>query len=157
MVSDVAHRISSDYQGHELVLVGVLKGAFVFLSDLIRCLAIPVKVDFIRVKSYGSNIDSSGNIQLTKGIEINLKNADVLVVEDIIDTGLTINYIMDYLKSFDPQTVRVCTFINKIQRREKRVKIDYECHAAEEGFLVGYGLDYAEKYRNLPELFHLKL
>jgi hypoxanthine phosphoribosyltransferase len=157
MVAQVARRISSDYQDHELILIGVLKGAFVFLSDLMLSLSIPVQVDFIRVASYGSDTSSSGRINLTKAVEIDVKNKDVLVVEDIVDTGLTLSYIIDYLKSFKPKTVKVCTLLDKRQRRQANVKIDYACHIVTEGFLVGYGLDYDEDYRNLPEIYHLQL
>ena len=157
MVSQVARRISSDYQDHELILIGVLKGAFVFLSDLMLNLSIPVQVDFIRVASYGSDTSSSGRINLTKAVEIDVKNKDVLVVEDIVDTGLTLSYIIDYLKSFEPKTVKVCTLLDKRQRRQANVKIDYACHIVTEGFLVGYGLDYDEDYRDLPEIYQLKL
>ncbi len=157
MVAQVARRISSDYQGHELILIGVLKGAFVFLSDLMLNLSIPVQVDFIRVASYGSDTSSSGRINLTKAVEIDVKNKDVLVVEDIVDTGLTLSYIIDYLKSFKPKTVKVCTLLDKRQRRQANVKIDYACHIVTEGFLVGYGLDYDEDYRDLPEIYHLQL
>ena len=157
MVAQVARRISSDYQDHELILIGVLKGAFVFLSDLMLNLSIPVQVDFIRVASYGSDTSSSGRINLTKAVEIDLKNKDVLVVEDIVDTGLTLSYIIDYLKSFKPKTVKVCTLLDKRQRRQADVKVDYACHIVTEGFLVGYGLDYDEDYRNLPEIYHLQL
>jgi hypoxanthine phosphoribosyltransferase len=157
MVAQVARRISSDYQDHELILIGVLKGAFVFLSDLMLNLSIPVQVDFIRVASYGSDTSSSGRINLTKAVEIDVKNKDVLVVEDIVDTGLTLSYIIDYLKSFKPKTVKVCTLLDKRQRRQANVIIDYACHIVAEGFLVGYGLDYDEDYRNLPEIYHLQL
>ncbi len=157
MVAQVARKISSDYQDHELILIGVLKGAFVFLSDLMLNLSIPVQVDFIRVASYGSDTSSSGRINLTKAVEIDVKNKDVLVVEDIVDTGLTLSYIIDYLKSFKPKTVKVCTLLDKRQRRQANVKIDYACHIVTEGFLVGYGLDYDEDYRDLPEIYHLQL
>jgi len=157
MVAQVARRISSDYQDHELILIGVLKGAFVFLSDLMLNLSIPVQVDFVRVASYGSDTSSSGRINLTKAIEIDVKNKDVLVVEDIVDTGLTLSYIIDYLKSFNPKTVKVCALLDKRQRRQANVKIDYACHIVTEGFLVGYGLDYDEDYRDLPEIYHLQL
>jgi hypoxanthine phosphoribosyltransferase len=120
-------------------------------------LSIPVQVDFIRVASYGSDTSSSGRINLTKAIEIDVKSKDVLVVEDIVDTGLTLSYIIDYLKSFQPKTVKVCTLLDKRQRRQANVKIDYACHIVTEGFLVGYGLDYDEDYRDLPEIYHLQL
>lgn len=157
VVIELAQKISSDYHGRELILITVLKGAFVFLSDLIRQISIPVKVDFIRAASYGSNTSSSGQIQLTKEIEIEINNKDVLVVEDIVDTGLTLSYIVDYLKSFQPYSVKICTLLDKIERREIDIKIDYAGRVVAKGFLVGYGLDYAEDYRNLPGIYDLKL
>jgi hypoxanthine phosphoribosyltransferase len=157
MVSDVAHRISSDYQDCELVLIGVLKGAFLFVADLVRHLTIPVKVDFIRVSSYGSDTSSSGNVCLTQKAEIDIKDKDVLIVEDIIDTGLTLDYIIKHLESLRPKSLRICTLLDKRERRMTKVPIDYAGCAVGEGFLVGYGLDHAENYRNFPEIYHLKL
>ena len=155
-IASIAYRISFDYKDQELILVGVLKGAFVFLADLMRKLTIPVKVDFVRTYSYGASTFSSGNIQLSKKLEIDIKNKDVLIIEDIVDTGLTLTWLIDYLKSFRPKSVRVCTLLDKFERRKKKIKIDYACHVVQEGFLVGYGLDYAENYRNLPEIYNLK-
>ena len=157
MVVAVARKISSDYKDRELILIGVLKGSFVFLSDLIRNLSIPVKVDFVGVSSYSDKTSSSGKIQLTKSIEIDIKNKNVLVVEDIVDSGLTLAWLIDYLMSFEPETVNVCALLDKRERRKTLIQIDYTCHVVQEGFLVGYGLDYAEDYRNLPEIYHLKL
>ena len=157
MVSRVARKISSDYQNQELILLGILKGAFVFLSDLVRHLTIPVKLDFIRVCSYGGSTSSSGKIRLTKDIEIDIKNKNVLLVEDIVDTGLTLSYLIDYLKTFNPKTVKVCALIDKHERRDAKIKIHYPCHKVTEGFLVGYGLDYNEDYRYLAGIYHLKL
>ena len=156
-VTLVAQKISSDFHDRELILIAALKGAFIFLSDLVRKLTIPVKIDFLRVASYGSNTSSSGKIQLIKAIELNVKNKDVLVVEDIVDTGLTLNFILDYLRSFEPKTLKVCSLIDKCERRRAEVDIDYVCHRVENGFLVGYGLDYAEDYRNLPGVYQLNL
>lgn len=157
MVVQVASRISSDYQERELVLIGVLKGAYVFLSDLARQMSIPAQVDFIGISSYGADTSSSGKIRLTKDIDIDIKNKDVLIIEDIVDTGLTLSYIVEYLESFSPKTIKVCALIDKRERRKSKVKIDYACHLTDEGFLVGYGLDYSEDYRNLPDIYHLKL
>ncbi len=158
MVAEVAHKISSDYKDRELVLIGVLKGAFIFLADLARHLTIPVKIDFVRVASYGSGTSSSGNIRLTKEIEIDIKNKDVLIVEDIVDTGLTLAYLIDYLNSFGPNTVKICSLLDKSERRKTEIKIDYACHVVEKGlgFIVGYGIDYNEDYRHLPDIYHLK-
>jgi hypoxanthine phosphoribosyltransferase len=156
-VAHVARRISTDYQNQELIVIGILKGAFIFLSDLVRKLSIPVKIDFIGASSYGCGTSSSGNIHLTKNIEFDLKGRDVLIIEDIVDTGLTLNYIIDYLKAFNPKTVKICALIDKYQRRKTEIQLDYTCHVVAEGFLVGYGLDYNEKYRELPGIYHLKL
>jgi len=156
LVTVVAQRISSDYRDRELILVGVLKGAFVFLSDLMRKMSIPAKVDFLRVASYGSDTSSCGKIQLSKELEIDIRNKDVLLVEDIVDTGCTLRYLKDYIRSRGPRTIKVCALIDKRERRETEVVIDYVCHVVDQGFLVGYGLDYAEDYRNLPGIYHLK-
>ena len=156
LVADVAQKISDDYKDSELVLIGVLKGAFVFLSDLMRQITIPVKIDFVGISRYGSNTVSSGQINLTRDIEIDIKNKDVLIVEDIVDTGLTLKYLIDYLKSFDPKSVKICTLLDKYERRETEIEVAYPCHRIEKGFVVGYGIDYAEDYRNLPAIYHLK-
>jgi hypoxanthine phosphoribosyltransferase len=156
-VRRIAQVISADYKDRELILIGILKGAFIFLSDLIRQLSIPVKVDFMCASSYGDQTASSGRIKLSKDIEIEISNKDVLIVEDIVDTGLTLSYLVDYLKSSGAASVRICALIDKRERRETDVIVDYACHTVDKGFLVGYGLDYAEFYRNLPEVYHLKL
>lgn len=153
----LANRISEDYDGKEVVLIGILKGAFIFLADLVRELTIPVQIDFARLASYGSGTSSSGQIRITKEIETDIRGRHVLVVEDIVDSGLTIAYILDYLKKFHPESVKVCAFIDKVERREVQIPIDYAGHVVDVGFLVGYGLDFDEKYRNLPEIYHLKL
>lgn len=155
-VSDIAQKISSDYKGCDLILIGVLKGAFIFLSDLVRQLTIPVKVDFIGLSSYGFKTSPSESIHLTKDIEIDLKNKDILIVEDIIDTGLSLIYLIDHLKKFGPKSVKICALLDKHERRKADIQIDYLGRRIEKGFLVGYGLDYAEKFRNLPEVYHLK-
>ena len=155
-IADVAVRISLDYKESEPVLIGVLKGAFIVLSDFIRHLTVSFTVDFVRASSYGTNINSSENIHLTKGIEIDVKNKDVLVIEDIVDTGLTLAFLFNYLRSMGPKTVKVCTLLDKRERRKASMAIDYACHVVEKGFLVGYGLDYAERYRGLPEIYKLK-
>jgi hypoxanthine phosphoribosyltransferase len=157
LVSDLAQRISSDYQGRALVLVAVLKGAFIFLSDLVRKLSIPVKIDFVQAASYGSGVSSCGQIRLAKEIGVDIAGCDVLLVEDIVDTGLTIDYLLDYLRSFHPRSVAVCALIDKRERREREVPVAYVGRGIERGFLVGYGLDHAEDYRHLPGIFHLKL
>ncbi len=153
----LANRISEDYDGKEVVLIGILKGAFIFLADLVRELTIPVQIDFARLASYGSNTFSSGQIRITKEIETDIRGRHVIVVEDIVDSGLTIAYILDYLKQFHPESVKVCALIDKVERREVQIPIDYAGHVVDAGFLVGYGLDFDEKYRNLPAIYHLIL
>lgn len=157
-VSRVAKNISADYQGRELVLIGVLKGAFLFLADLARKLTLEqVKIDFLQASSYGADTVSSENIVLKKDIEVDIRGKHVILVEDIVDTGLTLAYLIEHLKSFDPGSIKVCAMIDKKERRKSAVEVDYACSTVEKGFLVGYGLDYAEDYRNLPEIYHMKL
>ncbi len=157
LVKTIAQRISLDYQGRELVLIAVLKGAFVFLSDLIRQLDCPVKVDFLQAASYGAATESSGRVRLVKPIGIDIRDKDVLLIEDIVDSGLTLASLLDYLRSLHPKTLEVCALLDKRERREVSVSIAYSGHVVEKGFLVGYGLDYAEDYRHLPGIYHLQL
>ncbi len=154
-VTHAARNISAQYQNKELILLGILKGSFIFLSDLVRRLSIPVKIDFIAVSSYGSSASSPGKIRLTKHHDIEIKGKDILLVEDIIDTGLTVSFIIDYLQSFQPKSIKICTFIDKSERRKVDIPIDFRCHAVKSGFLVGYGLDFAEEFRELPDLYCL--
>jgi hypoxanthine phosphoribosyltransferase len=156
-VSDLARQISHDYKGREVILVGVLKGAFVFLADLIRHLTIPVKIDFIRLASYGNNTSSSGTVCLTKEIEIDIGGKDILVVEDIVDTGLSLEFLIGHLKTLDAKSVRLCALIDKYERRQGNITVDYVGRIVEKGFLVGYGLDYAERYRHLPAIYDLQI
>jgi hypoxanthine phosphoribosyltransferase len=155
-VAALGTQISNDYRGRQLVLIGALKGAFVFLSDLIREMSIPVKIDFVRVSSYGSS-SCAGDICLEKGIKLDIEGKDILIVEDIIDTGVTLVYLERYLKKFKPASVKICTMIDKPERRKVDLKVDYTGHVIKSGFLVGYGLDYNEMYRELPEIYHLKI
>ncbi len=157
-VADVAEKISSDYKDGDLVLVGVLKGAFVFMADLIRHLTLEAfSVDFVRVASYGSGTESSGNIRLIMDLNNDIAGKDVLIVEDILDTGRTAEYLVKAFKQRGPRSVKFCTFIEKLERRESAIQPDYVGHQIDRGFIVGYGLDYNEAFRNLPELFHIKM
>jgi hypoxanthine phosphoribosyltransferase len=156
-VNTLARRISRDYAEKDPVVIGILKGAFIFLADLVRELTIPVEIDFVRLASYGSDTSSSGHIQITKEIELDISGRHVLIVEDIIDSGLTIAYLLDYLTQFRPKSIRVCALIDKTERREVKISTHYVGHVVERGFLVGYGLDFDEKYRALPEIYHLEL
>lgn len=157
MVNRMAFKISEDYRTGELVLVGTLKGAFMFVADLARSLDIPSQIGFIGISSYGSDTESSGKITVTKKLDVDIKGKDVLVVEDIVDTGYTLQFAVDYLRTFSPGTLKVCTLIDKKERRQIDVAVDYVCHEVSEGFLVGYGLDYNENYRGLASIYHLKL
>jgi hypoxanthine phosphoribosyltransferase len=156
-VKELAHTISKDYQKEELLLVGVLKGAFVFMSDLARNLSIPVRLDFVRLASYGSRSQSQGKIRITKAIELPIRDKHILVVEDIVDSGLTLKFLQEFLKKENPKSVKICALIDKNERREVLVTIDYVGFSIPKGFIVGYGLDFDEQYRNLPGLYHLHL
>ena len=151
-VKDLARKISSDYAGKEPILIGILNGVVFFFAELVMSLAIPSKIDFIRASSYGLSKASSGAIKLVKDVEIPVRGQDLIVVEDIVDTGLTLSYLVKNLKSREPASVKICALIDKAERREKEVAIDYCGFRVQEGFLVGYGLDYAEKYRYLPDI-----
>jgi hypoxanthine phosphoribosyltransferase len=146
-VKGLAGRISRDYRGKEIVLIGVLKGAFMFLADLVRELAVPTQIAFIRLASYGSGTSTTGRIRITKDIELDIHGRHVLIVEDIVDSGLTIAYLSSHLKQRRPESIRICALIDKRERRKVQVQVDYAGHVVDHGFLVGYGLDYDEKYR----------
>jgi hypoxanthine phosphoribosyltransferase len=148
--------ISKDYSGKNPVVIGVLKGAFIFLADLVRDISIPVRIDFIRLASYGEGTESSGTVEITKDIELKIDGQHVLVVEDIVDSGRTLAFLVRYLKGFNPLSVRICALINKTERRDRAVLVDYEGFNVESGFLVGYGLDFNEDYRTLPDINILK-
>jgi len=156
VVARLGWAISRDYAGRNLVLVGVLKGAFVFLADLARTLSVPVKIDFVRIGSYGVRQESSGAITVTKEVEIPLRGLDVLIVEDIVDTGLSLAFLVDYLAAQQPSSLKICVLVDKKSRREVEVAVDYVGFEIEDGFIVGYGLDCAEEYRALPGLFVLE-
>ena len=155
-VKELANQISLDYEGRDPVLIGVLKGVIFFLADLARELSIPAKIDFIRAASYGSGMTSGRTVQLTKGIEIPIQGKPVILVEDIVDTGLTLTHIMQEIERKDPESIRICTLIEKLERQETKVPIDYCGFRIKEGFIIGYGLDFNEKYRNLPDLYVLR-
>ena len=155
-VKEIGNQISKDYEGKDLLLIGVLKGAFVFLGDLIRNIDIPVKVDFMAVSSYGSSTESSGVVRILKDLEATVEGKDILIAEDIIDTGLTLNYLVENLKSRGANSVAICTLLDKPERRKVDVGLKYKGFDIPDEFIVGYGLDYAEKYRNLDQIYILK-
>lgn len=152
-VNRLAQEISRDYQGKHPLLLGILKGSFVFMADLIRLLEIPVAVDFVSLSSYGSARVSSGEIKVVQGLRSPVKGRDVLVIEDIVDTGLTVGYFLDYLKKRKPSSVKLCALFDKPSRRKIPVPIDYRGFTIPNRFVVGYGLDYNERFRHLPDLY----
>jgi hypoxanthine phosphoribosyltransferase len=154
-IRDLASQISSDYSGKELVVVGVLNGAVFFFVDIVREIMVPLKIDFIRAASYGSGSSSCGDVRLTKSLEIPVKDKPVLLIEDIVDTGLTLSKIMDIIWEQKPESVKICTLIDKLERREKKITVDYCGFQVNEGFLVGYGLDYNEQYRCMRDIYKL--
>ena len=154
IVQGLANQISKDYAGKELVLVCILKGAFMFLSDLIRHLRIPVQVDFVRLASYGSGMKTSGKIEITKDIEIPIEKKDVLIIEDIIDSGRTLQFLKDRLALSGPRSIKVCALLDKKARREVDMEADYLGTEVDDVFIVGYGIDFNENYRHLPEIYY---
>jgi hypoxanthine phosphoribosyltransferase len=155
-VERLAGEISRDFAGQDVVLVGVLKGAFIFLADLARRLTVNSFIDFVRVASYGKGMESSGRLELSKDVETDLAGKNVIIVEDILDTGLTIEFLKKHLATKKPLSVSVCAMIDKTERRQADVCAQYTGHKLEQGFLVGYGLDWAEKYRCLPGIYCVK-
>ena len=149
-VAELGEEISRDYTGRSLLLVGVLKGAVFFLSDLMRYIEIPVEVDFMAVASYGSATDSSGVVRILKDLDTPIEGRDVLIVEDIVDSGLTLQYLMRNLGSRNPRTLEVCALLTKPERRKVDLPTRYVGFEIPDRFVVGYGLDYAERHRNLP-------
>ncbi len=154
-VRDLGKDITRDYQGCELIAIGILKGAFIFMADLVREIDLPLQVDFIRAASYGAETFSSGEIRLKKDIELSLENKDVLLIEDIVDTGRTLAFLKEHILNKKPRTLRICALIDKSERREVPVEVDYPGFSIDQGFLVGYGLDCAEQFRQLPEISQL--
>jgi hypoxanthine phosphoribosyltransferase len=152
-VARLAREISADYADKKLVVVGVLKGAFVFLADLVRDLTIPAAIEFVRIASYGAKKESCGTIQVKKDVEISLQGKDVLIVEDIVDTGLSLKFLIEHLCAHHPSSLKVCALVDKKARREVEVQVDYIGFAMADGFIVGYGIDFNEQYRALPEIF----
>jgi len=151
-VAELAAEIRKDYKGKNPLLIGILKGSFVFLSDLVRVMNIPVEIDFIRVSSYGTGKESSGKIKLVKDVETLIKGRHVLVVEDIVDRGLTVRFLLDYLSFRKPASLKLCTLFDKPSRRKVEVPIDYAGFTVPDAFVVGYGLDFNEGFRYLPDL-----
>ena len=155
-IKELGAKISREYEGKELVLVGVLKGGFIFLADLMREITIPVDMDLIAVSSYGASTKTSGVVRIIKDIDLNITGKHVLIVEDLVDTGLTLKHLKELLSTRGPASVKVCTAFDKPSRRKVDIDIEYEGIIIPDKFIVGYGLDYAGKYRNLPDVCTLK-
>ena len=149
-IAELGAEVSRDYEGKDLLLVGVLKGAVFFLADLMRELSVPCEIDFMAISSYGAGTDSSGVVRILKDLDMNIAGRDVLVVEDIIDSGLTLSYLMRSLTARKPSSLEVCTLLTKPERREVDVPVRYVGFEIPNKFVIGYGLDFAERYRNLP-------
>jgi hypoxanthine phosphoribosyltransferase len=155
-VKELGAQISRDYAGKNLLMIGILKGAFIFMSDLVRNLDIPVETDFMAVTSYGTATESSGVVRILMDLERSIEGRHIMVVEDVVDTGLTLKYLLENLKARKPASIKVATFLDKPDRRRVQVEPDYNGYVVSDDFLVGYGLDYSEKYRNLPYVAVLK-
>ena len=155
-VQEIARQITADYQGKEIMLISVLRGSFVFMADLCRAIDLPCTLDFMAVSSYGKGTKSSGQVQITKDLSEDITDRHIIVVEDILDSGNTLSYLLQLLQARSPASVRLCTLLDKPSRRTKEVELHYSGFTTPDYFVVGYGLDYAEKYRNLPYIGILK-
>ncbi|WP_315122350.1 hypoxanthine phosphoribosyltransferase [uncultured Clostridium sp.] len=155
-IKEIGKQISKDYSGKDLLLIGVLKGSVPFMADLIKEIDIPCSIDFMAVSSYGNSSTTSGVVRILKDLDFEIEGKDVLIVEDIIDTGTTLRYLVDYLKGRKPASIEVASLLNKPERRMVEINARYMGFEVPDEFLVGYGLDYAEKYRNLPYVGVLK-
>lgn len=149
-VQQLGARIAHDHQGQELLVIGILKGANVFMADLIRAIDLPMQIDFMAVSSYGHSTQSSGVVKINKDLDTDINNRHVLIVEDIIDSGLTLKYLTENLQTRHPKSLKICTLLDKPERRKADIQIDYTGFEIPDIFIVGYGIDYAEHYRNLP-------
>ena len=150
ITADLGARISRDYLGKNLLLVSVLKGSVVFMADIMRAITIPCRIDFMSVSSYGSGVKTSGVVKIIKDLDISIEGYDVLIIEDILDSGKTLNYLIEMLGARNPASIKICTLLDKPDRRQVDLKPDYFGRTIPDAFVVGYGLDYDEKYRNLP-------
>ena len=149
-VKKLGKQISADYEGKNLMLVAVLKGSVIFMADLMRAITIPVSIDFMSVSSYGAGVKSSGVVKIIKDLDHDLTGYDVLIVEDILDSGLTLSYLTNVLRQRNVSSIKICTLLDKPERRKVDIKPDYACFVVPDKFVVGYGLDHDQKYRNLP-------
>lgn len=155
-IKEIGKKVSIDYEDKEIILVGVLKGSVPFMADLLREITIPCSMDFMAVSSYGNSTKTSGIVRILKDLDSHIENKNILIVEDIIDTGITLRYLVDYLKVRKPASIKIACLLDKPDRRKADIKIDYFAFKVPDFFLVGYGLDYAQLYRNLPYVGILK-
>jgi len=155
-VAELGHQISEDYEGCNLLMVSVLKGSVVFMADLMRAISIPARIDFMAVSSYGSGSKTSGAVKIVKDLDIDVSGYDLLIVEDILDSGMTLSYLTEILESRNPRSIRLVTLLDKPERRQLPVSPDYIGFTVPDHFVIGYGLDYNEKYRGLPYVGVLK-
>ncbi|HTI13100.1 MAG TPA: hypoxanthine phosphoribosyltransferase [Dictyobacter sp.] len=155
-IAELGEQITRDYQGQDLLLLGTLKGAIPFIADLARAIELPLELDYMAVSSYGDSTQSSGIVRIIKDLEGPIDHKHLLIIEDIIDSGLTLHYLIDLLKRRNPLSMRICSLLNKDRQRVKDVVIDYQGFTIPDKFVVGYGLDYAQRYRNLPYIGILK-
>ncbi len=155
-VKELGEMITRDYHGEDLLVIGILKGANVFMGDLIRKIDLPIQIDFMAVSSYGHSTQSSGVVKINKDLDCEIEGRNVLIVEDIVDTGLTLKYLAENLMTRGPKSLKICSLLDKPERRKTEIKIDYKGFDIPDVFIVGYGIDYAEKYRNLPFVASLK-
>ena len=156
MVADLGKKISEDYKDKDLLLVSVLKGSVIFMADLMRAISIPCNIDFMSVSSYGAGTKSSGVVKIIKDLDKNIEGKDLVIVEDILDSGNTLYYLRELLSARKPNSIKICTLVDKPERREADIKADYIGDSVENEFIVGFGLDYNEYYRNLPFIGVLK-
>lgn len=156
IVKGIGERISKDYQNKNLVMISVLKGSLIFMADLMRSVSIPCSIDFLSVSSYGNGTTTTGEVRILKDLDSTLEGKDVLVVEDILDSGVTLSFLLKNLSARHPESIRLCTLLDKPERRRVNIQADYVGTTVPDQFIVGYGLDYAEKYRNLPYIGVLK-
>lgn len=155
-VNRLARQIERDYQGKQPLLIGVLKGSFVFMADLVRRIDLPLELEFIKLSSYGAARESSGEVRVVQGLEISIKDRDVLVVEDIVDTGVTISFLLDYLRKKKPASLKLCALADKPSRRRVPLPIHYLGLTVPNKFIVGYGIDCDQKFRNLPDIYAME-
>ncbi|MCS7258108.1 MAG: hypoxanthine phosphoribosyltransferase [candidate division WOR-3 bacterium] len=156
-IEELGRKISEDYSNSSPLLIGVLKGAWIFMADLVRAITVPVRCDFLQVSSYGQATESSGVVKIITDLKSSITNEDVILVEDIVDTGLTLRYIIDYLSIRHPKSIKICALLDKPERHKINIKIDYLGFTVPNKFVVGYGIDYQELYRNLPYIGYVEL